>query len=168
MRAVDAIVLASMAEGLAGPKPGEHVQRLVEHRRVHLRVDGLAERTELLVGREAEPDTEDGFAAGHVVERRDLLRHDLRSSSREWRDDRAQVQALRASGARAEHDPWVVHREVEVTTEVEVIPQEEAIPPGGLGELGQLDQRQWVADVGDADREAHRPSLHHLSFRRRR
>ena len=62
MRAVDVVVLAVMAERLAGPQAGEHLERFVEHRCVHLRVDGLAERAELLVWRKAEPDAEDGLA----------------------------------------------------------------------------------------------------------
>ncbi len=128
MRVVEVVVRAVMAERLTRPEAGEHLERFVEHRCMHLRVDGFAERAELLVRREAETDAEDGLPAGHVIERGDLLGHDLRSSSRERCDDRAQMQALRACGARAEHDPGVVDVEVEITTKVEVVPQEEAVP----------------------------------------
>ena len=152
MRIVDVVVRTVMAERFARPESGEHLERLVEHLGMHLRVDGLAERAELLVGREAETDAEDGLPAGHVIERGDLLGHYLRSSSRERCDDRAQMQALRACGARAEHHPGVVDVEVEITTKVEVVPQEEAVPTRRLGKLGELDQRRRVTDIGDADR----------------
>ena len=38
---------------------------------------------------------------------------------------------------------------------MQVIPQEEAVPAARLGELGQLDEGTGLADVRDADREAH-------------
>ena len=54
-----------------------------------------------------------------------------------------------------EQHPRVVHVEEALAVEVEVVPHEEAVPAGGVGLPGQLDEVPDRTDVRGADGEAH-------------
>jgi hypothetical protein len=55
----------------------------------------------------------------------------------------------------AEQDPRIVHRRPVNSVELEVIPEEEAVPAGSLGYDGELSQHGRVASVGHAHTESH-------------
>ena len=45
------------------------------------------------------------------------------------------------------------------TMELEVVPEEDAVPPRRLGVDGEIDDRRRVGERGDAHGEAHGPTL---------
>ena len=110
-------------------------------------------------GRVAEADAEHGPPLGEVVEGDDLLGQHPRAAAGHGRDEGAEAQAAGVGGHRAEQHPRVVHREELLAVEVEVVPDEQAVPARGLGLPGQLEQVADRPDVGRADGEAHPVSL---------
>ena len=56
---------------------------------------------------------------------------------------------------RAEENPGVEHSRTRYGVELEVIPEEEAVPSGPLGGDGEVDQLVRISGVGHADCAAH-------------
>ncbi len=156
MCAVDAVVRSRVSERLARPQPGHDLEPFVEHRGVHLHVGRLAEGAVLLVGREPEAHTEHRAASAQMIEGDDVLREHMRPATRHRRDEGSETQTPGAHRTRAEDHPRIVDVEVELASQVQVIPEEEAVPSRAFGDGRELDERPGVTDVRHADRKAHR------------
>src|SRR4029077_15858464 len=87
------------------------------------------------VVRRTEPDAENEAARREPRERDGLECHLLWTPARERDDQRAEHDPLGSRRDRGERNPWVDERR---GLHREVIPEEEAVPPGRLGPRAQL------------------------------
>ena len=124
-------VLAVEVDRRAAPQRGQHVERLVEARRARSRsAAGFAEGRVLDVGREPEPDAEHDAAAREAIEARDLARDLLHAPARQRRHQRPKRMRSVASAIADERDG---RRRQSAASSADVVPDEEAVPPAGLG-----------------------------------
>ena len=82
------VVRALVAESLATPQPGEHIQALVQLLRPHSVTCLLAERAKLEVGRIPKPYAQRQPPAREPVDRHGLPRQLLRAAARDRRHHR--------------------------------------------------------------------------------
>src|SRR5439155_24865532 len=110
-------------------------------------VGGLVERRVLAPEVDAEPDAEDEAPTAQVVKRHRLPSDLVRAAARQRRDHRAESNALGRAGNRRARDPCVRQRDGPLVSDV--VPREEAVPPGRLGAHRQLHQEVDVAERGE-------------------
>jgi hypothetical protein len=137
------------------PQRGDHVQSLVEAVGPLPRPRGLTERGELVVGRKSEADADDHPAPAEVVERHHLLGELVWSSAGQRRHHRPEPHSRRDLRDRAEDHPGVVHVEPHFAEEVDVVPQEDPVPPVALGLDGDVDEPLDASHVRQAQAVAH-------------
>ena len=116
---------------------------------------GLAECAVLDVGRHAKADPDDHPAAAEVIERGDLFRQLPGPAAGERGDHGSEPDPGGPRRDRAEENPGVEHSRTRYGVELEVIPEEEAVPSGPLGGDGEVDQLVRISGVGHADCAAH-------------
>ncbi len=103
------------------------------------------EGCEVLVGG-AESDAEHHATAREVVERDHLTRELPGPPAGDWRDHRPDHEARRRLSDRPQHRPRRDHVGRLGPRPQEMIPEEEAVPAGILGELGERDDLGWVGE----------------------
>ena len=158
---LDPEVATFVCDGLARPVPAEKVQALVQELGEQPRVGGLAEAAVLVLDRAAQPGAEDHPPAAQVVQGRHLARELLGPSPGDRRHQGAQPESLGREGRGGQQHPRVSEAPLQVLVVDDVVPNEQPVPPGGLGRRGDLGDRLRVgevAEVRDVDRESHPPT----------
>ena len=156
---VDAVVRALVRERLAREKPGENREPVVEPSGPLLGIGGVAESGEVVVWRLAQPDADHEAPAAQVVGRHDLLRQLPRSPASDGRDEGAEADPFSGAGLGADHHPRVHYVEVQFAPEVEVVPQEHAVPAVGFGGRREPQQLGGGTDVRETQAVAHPPTV---------
>lgn len=136
----DVVVLAVVGEGLAAPEAGEDVEAFIEELGAGLAVRGFAEAAEAGIGR-AETDGEGHASTGEDIECGGLAGELPRAHAGDGGDHRAEADALGAHGGGGEGDPGI--------DAPDGLPDEEAVPAGGLGFLGEIGGDAGVAGGED-------------------
>lgn len=148
-RDVSTVVL----EGLSRPQAGEDLEPFVELCGQLAAIGRVAVRG-VLVGRFAETDAEHEAAAGEAVDGDGLAGELLGQPAGERRDTGAEDDPPGALGDRAEEDPRVDDRHRRRGAAVDVVPEEDAVPAGGLGPDSEVDEALGLGEGGHAQGEA--------------
>jgi hypothetical protein len=141
------VVLAVVVDGLAGPRAGQDLERLVEPGRPDPVVGLLARAGELAgepVG--AEADAEGEPAAAEQVQRGRLTGQLRGPAPGDGRHHRAEPQSLGRRGDGREGDPRVGHPRHRLAP-AEVVPDEHPGPARLLGLGRQPGDEAWVGEV---------------------
>ncbi len=158
VRARDPVVGAGVLDGLSAPQPVQDLEVLVEHGPP----DGRVRLLPAVVPLEREgaaPDPEDEPPAAQTVQRGGLASHDQRPASGQRRDQRPEPDGVRGAGGGGQRHPGVHHVHRTGSESEQVVPEEEAVPAGGLG----LDRPLRHQGRVQADSEAgHRQTVSHV------
>ncbi len=154
------VVRAEVAERLAGPQPGDHVEALVHQFRPHPTVALLAEGVEAAVDG-AEAHGQDHPPVRQPVDGGHLAGQLGGTAPRRRGQQRAEADVRRAHGGEGQGDPGVdtPHR----------LPHEQPVPSGVLGRRGEIADGLGIGPR-DHEPEAHGPTLGRTAeqpFRRR-
>jgi hypothetical protein len=107
--------LATEAESFRGPQPNDNFESLVRHFRSRLEVGRLAKLAETPIQfRIAQPDAQDGAAAGEMIERQDFACQLPWPTPRQRRHQGSEPQTGRAQRHGRERDPRIVNRQVPI------------------------------------------------------
>ena len=130
---------------VARPQQLQRVEGLVEDLRAVSGVGVLTETRELVVGG-AQADTQSKASCGEPVERDRLACHHRHPPPRQRRDHRPEDDPFGGHRNCRECHPRIDHRLPRLASN-QVIPQEEAVPPGSLGIAGERSESGRVGEV---------------------
>jgi len=141
-------VLPGVLDVRLGPEPSQQAEGLLHPARAGGERHPVARE---LLGQVAEPDAADDPAAGHELRHRDLLGHEHRMVQRQDHDVRAEPDARRPRGHRAQHH----QRLRQVADRVVVLGDGQEVVAKPFGVLGLLDRRRHVRVAVDVQTESH-------------